>query len=243
MTVTNQDGIKVPFGASDVKALLSMHEAYHFRTPKYGYPSRNFGFVGEKCKAEGKVPGEGDSRDANTNPPAPALANSTACRDVNAGAFHIVLANVIGIAGKGIVADIDRFNDVWNQPIPAFTAKIGADLPVGPEHQALGIVRRVKVDMKMYYGEELKFYTPELAAQGKKNFVSKLPVTGTPHQLTLNRDYAYILELNASGTIIGGEWITETRPDFISMYRRDKEFRDRPVPLAALKSIYRPLKR
>ena len=233
--VTNRSGIKVPFGSSDVKALLAMHESYNF--------GGKFGFVGVRCKASGKVTGEGDERDRNPNPPLPEIANAPDCRDVNAGAFHVVIANMLGILGKGFVADIDRFGDVWNQPITNYSAQILAEEPVTSEHRSQGIERRVKIHLKMTYGEELKFKSPELVAQGIMNFVSKFPVTNTPHQKFLAKDYTYIVELDFNGNVIGGEWISETRPDFLWMFERAKEFKNSPVPLANLKNIYRPINR
>ena len=236
VVITNKEGIKVPFGASDVKGLLAMHDAYNYRG---GVSS----FVGVRCKANGKVPGEGDNRDANTNPPAPELANSPECTDVNAGTFHVILTNAIGVHSKGIVADIDRFNDVWNQPLTSYSSQIVGEEAVGPDHQANGITKRVRVKTKMTYGEELKFYTPQLAAEGKKNFVSKKPVTGTVHQEFRHKDYEYILELDASGKIKGGEWLTETRPDFMWIIGRHKKFINSPIPLSGLNNIYRPIRR
>lgn len=236
--VTNAAGIKVPFGSSDVKALLAMHEAYN-------YKGEIFGFVGRRCKVNGKVEGEGDDRDRpeHRNPPAPELANSPDCKDVNAGAFHVVISNMIGLLGKGFVADIDRYNDVWNQPIHSYATEVVKEEGVTSGHRAFGIERRIHVKMKMTYGEELKFYTPELASTGARNFVSKLPVTMTPHQEFRHKSYEYVLELDGTGKIIGGEWISQTRPDFMWMYGRSKNFKNAPIPLANLKHIYRPLRR
>lgn len=233
--VTNKSGIKVPFGSSDVKALLAMHEAYNY--------GGKFGFVGVRCKASGKVEGEGDERDRNPNPPAPEIAEAPDCKDSNAGAFHVVISNMLGLLGKGFVADIDRFGDVWNQPITNYTSSVIGEEPVSSEHQAQGIARRVKVNLKMTYGEELKFWTHELESAGHQNFVSKMPVTNTPHQKFLAKDYTYIVELDSMGNVIGGEWISATRPDFLWMYERAKSFKNSPVPLANLKNIYRPIKR
>lgn len=233
--VTSKSGLKVPFGSSDVKALLAMHEAYNY--------GGKFGFVGVRCKASGKVEGEGDERDRNPNMPNPEIANSPDCRDSNAGGFHVVITNMLGILGKGFVADIDRFGDVWNQPITGYKSSVLAEEQVTPEQRSLGIERRIRVQMQMTYGEELKFYTPELAATGALNFVSKMPVTLTPAQKHLTKNYSYILELNGSGNVIGGEWISSTRPDFMWMFERAKNFKNSPVPLAHLKNIYRPIQR
>lgn len=238
VVITNPDGIRVPFGSSDVKGLLAMHEAYNYKGSK-------FAFAGKRCRVNGKVEGEADERDhpSHRNFPPLELANSEECRDVNAGGFHVIISNMIGLLGKGFVADVDRFNDVWNQPITNYEASIVGEEAVSAVHQSQGIARRVRVKMKMTYGEELQFYTPELAAQGKKNFVSKLPVTGTPHQEFRSKNYEYILEINSAGKIIGGEWISQTRPDFMWLYGRSENFKDSRIALSKLKFIYRPVRR
>lgn len=235
---SNKSGLKIPIGASDVKALLAMHEAYN-------YSGEIFGFAGKRCKVRGKVVGEADERDnpSDRNYPPEDLAESYDCRDVNAGAFHVIISNMLGIHGKGFVADIDRFNDVWNQPIAGYSSEIIGEEPVDSNHALNGVSKRVRVKLKMIYGEELKFYSPELEAQGLLNFVSKLPVTKTPHQKFLTRQYEYILELNNQDDITGGEWVTQTRPDFLWLYKKSKEFKNYPIPLAHLKNIYRPVRR
>lgn len=235
VVLTNKEGIKIPFGSSDVKALLAMHDAYNYRG--------TYAQVGMRCSADGKVTGEGDDRDRNPHPPTEEEANVPDCKDVNAGAFHVVLTNMIGIHSKSFVADIDRFNDVWNQPITSYSSNIVNEEPVTGDDQAQGVVRKVRIHTKFVYAEELKFYTPELGATGIKNFVSKEPVTGTPHQEFRNKDYEYILELDFAGRVVGGEWITETRPDFLWTLKRDKQFNDSPYPLAGLNFIYRPVRR
>lgn len=238
VVITNKSGIKVPFGSSDVKALLAMHESYNFKGEK-------FAFAGRRCKVNGKVEGEGDDRDRPEHRayPSAELANSPDCRDVNAGAFHVVISNMLGFMGQGFVADIDRFNDVWNQPITGYRSQIVGEESVDGNHRANGISRRVRVKLDMVYGEELKFYTPELAAAGNLNFVSKSPVTLTPHQKNLTKNYEYIVEINNSGNVIGGEWISQTRPDFLWMYGRSKGFKSAPINLTHLRHIYRPLRR
>ena len=238
VTITNRDGIRVPFGASDVKALLAMHEAYNYKGQK-------FAFAGQRCRVNGKVEGEADDRDRPEHRafPAQELAETLECRDTNAGAFHVIITNLIGLLGKGFVADIDRFNDVWNQPITNYDTEIVREEPVDESHRSQGISRRLRVKTKMTYGEELKFWTPELEAQGHKNFVSKLPVTNTVHQEYRHKNYEYILEMNSAGKIIGGEWISQTRPDFMWMYGRAAQFKNSPMPLANLKYIYQPVRR
>lgn len=235
VVITNRDGIRVPFGSSDVKGLLAMHDAYNYKG--------TYAQIGMRCNASGKVPGEGDERDANPNPPLPEIANSSDCKDVNAGAFHVAVSNMIGIHSKSFVADVDRFNDIWNQPVTGYSSQITGEEEVTSEDRARGVERKIKVATKFVYGEELKFWTPELEATGIKNFVSKLPVTGTEHQEFRSKNYEYVIELDYKGNITGGEWLTETRPDFMWMITRDKRFNNSPYPLAGLNTIYHPVKR
>jgi hypothetical protein len=233
--VVNPDGIRVPFGSSDVKALLTAHDSYN----SLGAYSR----VADRCRLPGKVPGEDSERDPIRTMPSAEVANSPECRGINAGSFHIVLTNLIGLHGKSFVADIDRFGDVWNQPIVSFESKVLGDEPIGPEHSLQGIQRRVRVQTRMVYGEELQFWSAEKEAEGLKNFVSKDPVTSTVHQKFKHKDYDYILEMDGAGSIVGGEWISLTRPDFIWMKRRDDGFRNGVLQLSGLNQIYRPIRR
>lgn len=232
--VTNKDGIKVPFGASDVKGLISMHDAFNSK----GIYAR----VGDRCAVEGKVPGEAFPEDGDVSMPDPKDANRPECADVNAGTFHVVLANMIGKFSKGFVADVDRFNDVWNQPIVGYESKIMEEYPVSAAEFKAGIAKKVRVVTDMSYGDELEFWSHEAEAEGIVGFVSKSPVTGTPAQTITTRKYEYILELDSFDKIVGGTWISDARPDMLWMKAKDAKFLDGRFPLAGLNNIYKPVK-
>lgn len=233
--VTNKDGVKVPFGASDVKGLLSMHDAYNSK----GIYAR----VGDRCSVEGKVEGEAFEEDGEVSFPSKKDAEKSQCADVNAGAFHVVLASMIGINSQGFVADVDRFNDVWNQPITGYDSTFIRDISLNSEDIKNGVDKKIQIQTKMTYGDELEFYTPEEASKGTLSFVSKDPVTGTGAQLNTTRAYEYILELDRFGNIIGGEWISESRPDMLWMKTKDVKFNSSKLPLEGLNIIYKPVKR
>lgn len=231
--VTNKDGIKVPFGSSDVKGLLSMHEAFNNKG--------RYARIGERCKANGKVEGEALPKDKYPNPPSKRDADKDECQDVNAGAFHVVITNMIGINSQGLIADVDRFNDVWNQPLTSYEAKIVGQVPVTAIDRKNGIFEKVRITMTMHYAEELTFWDAEKAAKGILGFVSKEPVLGTPAQTYEKKHYDYIVELNQAGQVIGGEWITESRPDMMWVKTRDAKFLNGKFPLAGLNQIYKPV--
>ena len=225
--IRSADGVVVPFGSSDVKGLLDLYYAKVHQT------NRRFQ-IGQRCKAIGKVPGEGDSRDRVTAEPSERERNSANCSDINAGAFHVALANMIGVNDMGLVVEIDRYNDVWNQPVGKYESEV-----VSTSRTRTGSVVRMK--MKMTYGEELNLLTPE-ERDDEGGFMSMDPVTGTPNNTTRTRTYEYTLELDQNGNVTGGEWISNTRPDFIWSKAGTTRFVNDGYGLSGLNQIYVPVR-
>ena len=231
--VINKDGVKVPFGASDVKGLLSMHDSFNSK----GMYAR----IGDRCSVVGKVDGEAFEEDGNVSMPSKKDADRPECADVNAGSFHIVLGSMIGINSQGFVADVDRFNDVWNQPVTGYKSEIVGEVEKTPLDLKNGVDKKIRVQTVMIYADELEFFSEESAMEGILGFVSKDPVTGTFAQTFAERNYDYILELDKNGKIIGGEWISESRPDMLWMKVKDPSFRNGRFPLEGLNRIYKPV--
>lgn len=179
VTVVSAEGIQIPFGASDVKALLSYYYA--------GVATSKVYFLGTRCNSR--------------------WSGSSECSDVNAGAFHIVLANQIGLLKKAFIADHSRLSEVWNNPIYQFESKIiSRSRPrIG---NAPGTVERVLVRSTVRFTNELR--SPSWDAVGD-----------TPGFRWFDSYYTYWLELNESGEIIGGSWYNWDRPDFL--WTRDIE--------------------
>lgn len=176
VTLRGANGVEVPFGSSDIKALLSFYQGQVAEAPTK--------FLGERCNENlAKNPG---------------AAGTPACRDTNAGAFHVVLANMIGVRGQGFVIDKTRGDQVWNQPVWKFETEV--ESTSGPsEGAAPGTVEEVTVTSEVTWGVEV---VPHWDALGDES---------PSHTAT----YRYRLELNKAGDIIGGEWMTEDRPDFM----------------------------
>lgn len=193
---TGANGLEIPFGSSDIKALLSYYQ-------------------GEISKAPAKLLGSRCNADLSTNPEA---ATNPECRDTNAGAFHVIIANQLGIRHEGFVADVSRDVQVWNQPVYAFTSKVTGYQPAS-EGAAPGTVQEALIETSMRYTVEI---LPNWNA-----------VNGTPQHSDGEKVYSYRVELNDVGQIIGGEWLTEDRPDFVWTKERP-QFKDYYAPLAAL---------
>ncbi len=103
VNVSNSDGLLVPFGSSDVKALLTYFVAM------YEDGVGQTAFIGQRCNYDLAKQ--------------PHLANRSACADWNAGSFHVALANRLARADGGFVVDRDRSVMVWNQPVYAWSTK------------------------------------------------------------------------------------------------------------------------
>jgi hypothetical protein len=176
--VTNPDGIQIPFGSSDIKALLSYYYAFH-------HESEGSNQVGLRCFF-GRW-----------------MGGARACQeDLNAGAFHIVISNMLGIRHEGFLADVDRYKEVWNQPIVAYKSKIVADNLAPSKGAAESAVKEMKVETDFFYVDEVDNVTWDV-------------VHGTKDQLIAKKSYAYRLEINAYGNIVGGSWDSDERPDFL----------------------------
>lgn len=182
VTVTSPvNGKKITFYSSDIKALLIL--GYDLVLSYPGYKR-----IGER-NGGGLPSGTG---------------SQTSATDVNAGSFHIVLANQIQSEKLGFVVDIDAGTEVWNQPVYAYESevvsreKVTTPVPGSPEAAEL-----VTVKTTLHWVGELE---PAKEPHG---------IDGTRKETTI---YNYRLELNKQGEILGGEWLSSgarSRPDFV----------------------------
>lgn len=176
VTLVNADGIRVPFGSSDVKALLSYYYAV--------VESQSAGQIGSRCSV--------------------GIQASKTCKDVNPGAFHIALANEIGMKRRGFAIEIDPTGQVWNQPMYAYSSRIvGEGSPSRRDRRRHNVDREVTVETTISYGDDGVDY-PRM-----------YPTNGTSEHHTESKTYRYTLKLNYAGEIIGGEWLQKNHPDFI----------------------------
>jgi hypothetical protein len=175
ITVTGKNGEKIQFGSADIKALLMIN----FDLSKSGEKTK---FLGSRCTLD----------KANDN-----FIYDSKCADTNAGAFHVVLTNYIGIRDESFVIDRTRDAEVWNQPVEGFSVKVLEESRGASEGAAHGTRREVVVDTFVRWVGEVQ---NEWNKSGTNLQVSK---------------YRYRLELDSRGRIIGGTWLSWERPDFI----------------------------
>src|SRR5690606_6240282 len=136
--------------------------------------------------------------DLNDNPSA---GESAHCRDINAGTFHVTLANVVGLDNQGFVADIVRDRQVWNQPVQGYETTIVGYTDNVYVNAAPGTVKIVTVRTNLSYAVESHPHWNPLGAI-------------EPYPYIASSTLSYTLELDAIGNILGGEWLQGERPDF-----------------------------
>ena len=186
VTLVNPQGIKIVFHALDIKALASLlWSSYDQKLP----------IAGRRCDEE----------------------TDSACFDPNPGSLHIALLNMLGIGRNPIIGDMSPDSEVWNEPITAyeltyFNRKNGAS--VSRLEQALVDPATWKDDpykvlrspgTRAIVGVSLVLHHAE-GTEAPQDSSKLAPIATTGLQ--------YDLELDESGRVIGGEWISGDHPDF-----------------------------
>lgn len=210
ITLTSPKGRKVTFGASDVKALLT------YLIHRNGTEQ---GFLGTRCNTKfseylAKFNAGEISREEYE-----AVKNSADCRDLNAGAFHLVLSNQIARLNEGFIADVTRDHEVWNQPVYKYASEVLEDKAGASPGAAPGTVREITLETSMSYAAE----TPAHWEVASYTFSDS------------TRIYRYRVELDAKNRIIGGEWLDDERPDFFWKAGRPNYYAEEDF---AIKQIY-----
>lgn len=124
----------------------------------------------------------------------------SACRDMNPATLHIVVTNFLGIWHKPIIADTEGGYAVWNYPVTAYRILRTQPLSLS---DAGGWLRG-------YYDGTYPYNPAAVSIQ-----YVQLEMTYSHGGSSV---YEYLLELDAYGVIIGGEWYRDSKdshPDFI----------------------------
>jgi hypothetical protein len=128
------------------------------------------------------------------------------CNDLDAGAFHLALASLLGVKKIGFVMDMTRGAEVWNQPVYAFQTKI---LKEGPPMKKRGSKRTADDILGVDKVLEVITNVVYIGEIGPNRDGSNYP-----SQSLKDVNYRYEIHLNAEGNVIGGKWISDAHPDF-----------------------------
>ncbi|RYZ48419.1 MAG: hypothetical protein EOP07_25800, partial [Proteobacteria bacterium] len=117
--VTSEDGIEIVFTSSDVKALLSYYQGQ--------VAFSRTSLLGEKCRVEFDRFAE------------------KACKETNPGAFHLVLANELGLKNQGFVMDMKFDGATLNFPVHSYRSTVLQDNLMPLPNSATGTSREIEV--------------------------------------------------------------------------------------------------
>jgi hypothetical protein len=186
VTVTSPTGEKILFSPDDVKALASQFGAGG-RVPVR--------LIGRRCE-----PGSEET-----------------CAGLNAGSWHVALVNQVGQRRTGLIVNVaPERGQVRNQPVSSyhfvyFNPVTGAPQPLA---EARTEMAQLPAARRAAYGTGTHSVVGVNLSVTTVTPSEELP--RAPGQaLTQERTYRYELELDAKGTILGGHWLQEDRPDFV----------------------------
>lgn len=175
--ITN--AVAVPLGSSDIKGLLAYYYARRFEPKSSAY-------VGKFCTRGKRLFGMDGS-----------------CKDIDAGAFHVVLVNEIGKKHQGFAMDRDPSPQVWNQAVMKYKTEY---FPRAKKAKNAGddVYRQVDVKTVVYFVDEMYSTDDEM----QQNDVTVQPSYDTTiGKVKLSElNYEYTLNLDIADNIIGGEW-------------------------------------
>ena len=192
----------VTFKVNDLKALITL--IYNHTASR---------FLSQRCNQDAS----GIEVDEFGNP------TESGCKDTNAGAFHVITTNYLGLKGQAFVEDKTYDDEVWNQPVAAYRINSQAEVTAKEANEALGVKAPDGGEVPETYAfnsRAVKFYLvameldyiSESSAHTDGNLSSKIA------QYTNTDDYRYVLEVDEDGKVNGGEWVGASKknhPDFL----------------------------
>ncbi len=185
----------VLFRAGDIEALMT--ELYF---------SDQATMAGRRCEqAAGQM--ELDAFGRPTDP---------ACRDLNPGSFHIAVTGLYGRGAKHLgsgaegrppfIIDFAADWQVWNFPVLKFEIAEAQELT---HSEAAGLVSASSYvfneEAERFTRVRLFFWMVSDAVAPEQMLLPAADRVVEPHKVEVN----YVLELDAAGTILGGEWINQ----------------------------------
>ena len=174
VTVVNAQGVAIPFASGDIAALLAhqLGVTLKLKTAQAG------------LRCQGSVAPDG----------------SHPCgEDVNAGAFHLILTNSIGLKHTPFIIDSSEDAPIWNHVVTSYQVIPGNRFaPTATSHPETNFRYEMTVQVRIVV----------MAAPTRQGL--RAQARNKTRVLT----YKYMLEIDKKDNIIGGEWISNVRPDF-----------------------------
>ena len=141
------------------------------------------------------------------------------CRDTNPGAWYVVATNFLGIQKRAFAEDRTMGYQVWNQPILGYqiteekevTEEEAMEMLKQPGKKYTEVFNSPDVASWRYVKMNSDYITESSASEDE-------PLIENIARYTRTDRYEMIIELDAEGMVIGGEWLNysnATHPDFL----------------------------
>ena len=192
----------VTFQINDIKALISLSYTAGLSTD----------FLSLRCNKNDK------KEEIEYNEYGIPVEDDKECADTNAGTFHVVVANMMGIQKKSFVEDRTFDDQVWNQPVRSYKVTKNFVVTAKKANELIGMTDapedyQFNPKAKSFRHIRMTFkYITESEQELDGNLKSQIDFyTHTDY-------YEYVLELDDEEKIIGGEWVGDSKkdhPDFL----------------------------
>ncbi len=194
-------GLRIKFYPSDLKGLST------YLWSKTQVPTN---FIGGRC----------NDKDTATDPETGRILNEK-CFDTNPGNWHQIIVNQIGVAKRSFVIDATFDYEVWNQPVYSYSYKYFNPQTGRPARS----LRSATVHIDKFTKDKFKKFRASKTTYvvGIEMEVTYVVETNASHNekdapvfdATTSVTYMYDLELDENLEIIGGEWYSNSHPDFL----------------------------
>lgn len=187
------------------------------------YASGDSVFIGQRCDVDQKdfVLDQFGRVSVNVTSGRTRTVSTTKCRS-NPATLFLTATNFIGKAQTGFVINCVNNNEVWNQA--AYAYRILSYRNITFEQGTYLVDENETLNQTTIINTTTWRFNP--AAKSLKQVRMTLlwavetasPPVGIPTLRTAQGDYDFILELNANGTVIGGEWLYDSKLDHPPFY-------------------------
>jgi len=191
--VKGKDGQTIPFYASDMKALLT------YNIHLFGEKKKTH-FMGSRCNVSLPTYAKLLTLELLTEDMYLSMVRKEECNDMDPGAVHVALTNLLGIKKLGFVMDKTRGGQVWNQGVYAFKSVVDRS-----SKKRKLTWRGLKVTGKVHRIRTMVTWVNEIPPNIRRVAPEKGLKTLT---------YKYEIYTDMDGDIIGGKWRQLERPDF-----------------------------
>lgn len=198
----------ITFEVPDVKALASLV-----------HNSTRTKFVSLRCNKHNSTPDGGGIRlDAFGRP----LDTDRECRDTNAGTYHVLLANYLGLMKQSFAEDRTNSYEVWNQPLRSFQVLSRDELSAEQANALIGVTATdggAPLTQYRFNSAAVRF----VRIRSDVRYISESSASAgyigpNIDRYTHTDRYDYVLEIDQAGRVIGGEWVGSSKtnhPDFL----------------------------